>query len=135
MAEATLLGLSMPVMLWVILAVALALIEVFTAGFFCIFFAEGALILGIVAWFFLNDIALQVVAFFAGAIVNLVFLRPVLKKAFKISDKPMQDSNVQALIGKPAVVVDTVEKFSGRVKVLHTGETWSAYLDDASASP
>lgn len=135
MAEATLLGLSMPVMLWLVLAVALALVEIFTAGFFCIFFAEGALISAAVAWFLPNDTSLQVICFFVGAILNLVFLRPVLKKALKISDKPIRDSNVQALIGKPAIVLEPVEKFSGKVKVLHTGEVWSAFLSDESLEP
>jgi membrane protein implicated in regulation of membrane protease activity len=124
----------MPVMLWIALAVVLALVEISTAGFFCIFFAVGALISAIVAWFLPSDVSLQVVCFFVGAIISLIFLRPVLKESLKISDKPMQASNVQALIGKPATVIDTVEKFSGKVKVQHTGEVWSAFLSDESAS-
>ncbi|MEB3287031.1 MAG: NfeD family protein [Vampirovibrionales bacterium] len=123
-------GLDVPqsVLLWVGLAVMLSVLEIFTAGFFCMFFALGALLAACLAWVIPLDYGLQGLVFVIGSLLSLLWIRPFLKKTLNITDKPLQDSNVQALIGQVVLVLEPVEKYSGQVKVIHTGEVWSAYL-------
>lgn len=115
------------VALWVGLAILFGLIELATSGFFFIFFAGGALTAALVAVWVPSPI-IQTGIFLADSITLIVFARPVLRNALKVGDRPAKASNVQALLDKEVLVLETADKYNGKVKVVHTGEVWSAYL-------
>jgi len=117
---------SMPV-IWVGLAIVFGLIELASAGFFFIFLAGGAACAALIA-VLSNSIALQIVVFLAVSILLTIFARPMLRKALNVGDRPLVASNVHALIGTEALVLEDVDKYNGKVKVIHTGEVWTAYL-------
>ncbi len=119
------------VLFWITAGIVLLAIEITTVGFFCLFFAIGAFATASIAYF-VQDISTQVVLFAAISLMTFGFARPILKKALNISEKLKQESNIQALIGKPALVLETVHRHGGRVKVTHTGEVWSAFLHESS---
>ncbi|MBX2860092.1 MAG: NfeD family protein [Vampirovibrio sp.] len=113
---------------WVIAAIVFSVVEIFTAGFFVMFFAIGAAIAAITA-VFTHNIGIQTAVFLVTSLLMVIFARPLVRSTFNISDTLIKDSNVDALIGCEVEVLSPVKKHQGRVKVLHTGESWSACLD------
>ena len=68
-------------------------------------------------------VAIQGVVFGVGAVSSLMFLRPIALRHLK--KKPADHAtNVEALIGAPAVTLSAVTELEGLVKL--SGETWSA---------
>lgn len=122
----------MSIFVWVVVAVILAILEIVTVGFFCLFFALGAACAAISS-IFTDDMNLQMGVFLISSILFLVFGRPMVKKAFQVSDKPVP-TNSDKLVGEEVLVLEKVTRYGGRVKVLHTGEVWSAYVHQAEGS-
>lgn len=68
-------------------------------------------------------VAIQGVVFGVGAIGSLMFLRPIALRHLK--KKPADHAtNVEALIGAPALTLSVITENDGLVKL--SGETWSA---------
>ena len=68
-------------------------------------------------------VAIQGVVFGVGAVSSLMFLRPIALRHLK--KKPADHAtNIEALIGAPAVTLSAVTELEGLVKL--SGETWSA---------
>jgi len=114
---------------WLLLAVALAVGEVFTPGMFFLGpIALAALAAGIVAAAGAGWI-LALIVFGAGSVASLALLRPIARR--HIRQPPEMRTGTAALIGAPAVVVERVDADGGRVKI--GGEVWSARsLDEQS---
>ncbi|WP_303673222.1 NfeD family protein [Vampirovibrio chlorellavorus] len=112
---------------WVALALLLGIIEVFTVGFFVCFFALGALIAAL-ASLFIPGLLGQTLVFVLSSLLMVWWARPVLTKAFKVGNRPAVESNVSALLNTVVLVLEPVDKYTGKVKVTHTGEVWTAYL-------
>jgi membrane protein implicated in regulation of membrane protease activity len=121
---------SMPV-IWVGLAILFGIIELVSPGFFFIFLAGGAAIAALIA-LWSDSIGLQATIFLITSTLLTIFARPILRKTLNIGDRPAVASNVHALIGTEALVLENVDKYSGKVKVIHTGEVWTAYLTQPS---
>ena len=69
-------------------------------------------------------------AFLAASIATLVVIRPVARRHLR---QPVQTRDgVAALIGRSALVTQTVDARDGRVKV--NGETWSARAYDQQST-
>ena len=80
-----------------------------------------------------GPVALQLVAFIVGSAALLGVARPIAKAHL---GKPAQlKSGVDALIGRTALVLETVDATQGRVKI--GGEVWTArsYLEDQVLEP
>jgi membrane protein implicated in regulation of membrane protease activity len=122
--------LPFQLMVWVGIAVVLAIVELFTVGFFIVFFACGALVAAATA-LLTDSIAVQIIVFVVTSGLLVFFARPLIKRSLGVGDRLMKQSNVDALIGQKVLVIDPVTRYQGRVKMLHTGEVWSAYLDNA----
>jgi membrane protein implicated in regulation of membrane protease activity len=122
-------GLSQEMLAWVVIALLLAIIEVFTVGFFFCFFAIGALVTA-VATLFVTGVVPQTVIFVLTSLLLVFMARPLLKKTFNVRSRPTVDSNISALLNTTVFVLEDVDKYKGKVKVTHTGEVWSAYLAD-----
>ena len=68
-------------------------------------------------------VAIQGVVFGVGAVSSLMFLRPIALRHLK--KKPADyATNIEALIGAPALTLSVVTENEGLVKL--SGETWSA---------
>lgn len=113
--------------IWIIIAVALSVVEIFTAGFFVIFFALGALITAGVAFVTL-DFSTQMGVFLVSSTLLVLFGRPFLKKTFNLTEQPLKATNIDKIKGETVLVLEPVTRYAGRVRVLHTGEVWTAYL-------
>ena len=119
--------------LWAVLAVALAVGEIFTPGLFFLGpVALAAVVAGAVALGGLG-IAVQLIVFIVGTVASLAVLRPIARAHIKIP--PLLRTGTAALVGAKATVVQRVDADGGRVRL--GGEEWSAraYLDDQVLEP
>jgi membrane protein implicated in regulation of membrane protease activity len=112
---------------WMIAAGVLAIGEIATLGFFLGPIAIAAVTAAIVALVG-GGLALQWIVFIAVSLASLVVLRPIARRHLRT---PAQlRTGTAALVGRPAVVVERVDRDGGQVKL--AGEVWSAraYDDD-----
>lgn len=116
-------------MVWVVIALVLLGIEVLTLDLVFASFAVGA---GAGALAAALDVPLigQVLVAVVIAFLTLFLLRPAMLRHLH-SDEPSV-TNVDALLGHSAVVLERVDRREGRVKV--GGEVWSARTTDAAVS-
>lgn len=108
---------------WIIVTVVLMIAEVFTAGFFLACFAVGAL-LSAVASYFVAGTVLQVLLFSLGSLLAFWLIRPAMLRHFP-SD-PGVRTNVDALAGRHARVVEEINSISGKGRVAIDGDNWKA---------
>jgi membrane protein implicated in regulation of membrane protease activity len=112
---------------WMIAAGVLAIGEIATLGFFLGPIAIAAVTAAIVALVG-GGLAVQWIVFIVVSLASLVVLRPIARRHLRT---PAQlRTGTAALVGKPAVVVERVDRDGGQVKL--AGEVWSArsYDDD-----
>lgn len=102
--------------MWAVAVVLLAIVEIFTMGFFSLCLAFGALCAAIAAGVGMV-VEWQLVAFAAGAAVAFAFVRPVMVRLFMKKDTLR--TGVDALVGRRARVSEP-----GRVAV--DGDDWRA---------
>ncbi len=117
--------------LWIVLMVALIIIEASTLGLVCIWFAIGALAAAI-SKLLGAELLSQIVVFVAVSAVTLCATKPIVKK---LRGKGKTATNADMVIGKTGIVTEEItnDKFAGKVKV--AGQQWSAVTADGSEIP
>jgi membrane protein implicated in regulation of membrane protease activity len=106
---------------WLILAVLLAVGEVLTMGFFLAPFAVGALVAALVAAAG-GGLVVSGVVFLAVSSAAFLALRPVARRHMKLP--AALRTGTAALVGKTATVVEPVSADAGCVRI--DGEVWTA---------
>ncbi len=114
--------------IWVIVALVFVIVEMFTTGFavMCIsfgcLFGAGASALD---W----DIKWQLLVFAVGTALAFLTVRPLVYKFFYKKGQEIK-TNVDALVGRRAIVTERIEGelHAGRVKV--DGDDWKAVSTD-----
>ena len=121
----------MSVLFWVIMAVALGVLEIVSVTLFPIFFSISALFaLGLYLAGF-PDWA-QWLAFVAGGLVLSGVLRPIAQRS--LNRGPTLKQGFDTLVGRQGVVVTEVDgRATGSVSI--DGDRWSARLVSDSAPP
>ena len=111
---------------WLVLFVALLIVEIITMGLTTIWFAGGALA-AFLAGFIGFGIAVQVIVFLVVSVLLLVLTRPIAVRYF---NQERQKTNAERLIGEKALVLEDIDtlKAVGRVSV--GGQEWSAKTDE-----
>jgi len=112
----------MPIWMWLAASGALLVVEILTVDLlfaslaFAALLAAGANGVGF-------GVVVQGVVFGIGAAGSLLLLRPIALRHLK--KKPADHAtNIEALIGAPAMTLSSVSENTGLVKL--SGETWSA---------
>jgi membrane protein implicated in regulation of membrane protease activity len=115
-------------LLWLLLAVGLAIAEVFTSTFVLIMFAAGALAAAGAAALD-GDLAVQGIVFAAVSAAALFGVRPSIRRHL---DRTGQDTplGLAAIEGAEGLVLEQVDAEHGVIKI--EGETWSARSFDAT---
>jgi len=115
-------------LVWVVVAIALAVGEVLTPGLF--FLGPVALAAGAAALASLLGAGAvgSLIVFIAGSLASLAFLRPIARRHVRMP--AISRTGTDALVGRKALVTRKVDAHGGRVRI--GGEEWSAraYLDD-----
>ena len=107
----------MDAILWLAAVVVLLVIEIATLGLTTIWFAGGALIAGIAAVAGAGRVV-QFVLFLIVSLILLIFTRPI---AMRYLNTNRTRTNAESLIGKEAVVTQTIENLNGRVDAIIDG--------------
>ena len=114
----------MEAVLWIVLAIALAIGEAFTATLLIIFFAAGALAAAGAAALG-APILLQAIVFALVSALSVAAIRPIImrhqRSALESGEMPF---GVEAIEGSPATVIEEVDTDHGLVKI--DGELWTA---------
>lgn len=116
--------------IWLIAAIILVIIELLTAGFGVICFAIGALFSAL-AGYLGAGLLWQLLVFAVTSVLTFVFLRPVLLKVLDRKSKDVK-TNADALIGKVAIVSETVDVAQNTGRVAVDGDDWKAVSADGS---
>ena len=119
----TIFGITLSAaVIWLIIAAVCGIIEAATMGLTTIWFTGGAIMA--MAKF---SLPIQIIVFLIVSILLIYFTRPLAKKRLKIGN---EKTNVDALVGREAMVTGTIEPFgSGQAKV--DGLVWSAIAKDS----
>jgi membrane protein implicated in regulation of membrane protease activity len=114
-------------LVWVVVAVGLAIGEVLTPGLFFLGPVAVAAVLAAVAAAVGAGGVVSVLVFLIGSVLSLAFLRPVARRHVRMP--AISRTGTDALVGRKAVVTRQVDAAGGRVRI--GGEEWSArsYLD------
>jgi len=119
--------------IWAIVAVGLAVGEIFTPGLFFL----GPVALAAVAAAIVAAVgagaAIQLIVFIAGALGSLAFLRPIARAHLHMP--AIVRTGAAALVGAKGTVLQRVDASGGRVRI--GGEEWTArpYMDGEVFEP
>jgi membrane protein implicated in regulation of membrane protease activity len=120
-------------LIWAIVAILLAVGEIFTPGMFFLGpVALAAVAAGIVALAG-PGVAVQLIVFILGSIASVLLLRPIARRHVRMP--AALKTGTAALEGARALVIQRVDVNGGRVRI--GGEEWSAraYLEDQVLEP
>lgn len=119
------------VWIWSVLAAALIIGEIFTAGFFLLPFGIGAAVAAAMAYFGLAN-GWQWAGFLITAVALLLSLR---RFADQVTHDPPERMGADRLIGKRGVVIEEVEPNDGRGRVRIEREEWRADSEGTEVIP
>lgn len=114
---------------WLLAAVGLFILEIFTPGFVLACFGLGALAASIPAMIGLSW-AWQLSAFAIGSLLSLLFLRRIIRRWF--SSKQEVQTGVDALIGRRAYVRYTGAGDESYSEISLDGDVWRVRSHDGS---
>lgn len=107
--------------LWIALAIVLAIVEAMTVGLLTIWFSVGALVASILAYLGVS-FWLQLLVFFMVSLLLLYYTKPLAEKKLRIG---AYKNNIDAMQGKAAMVIDEIPAYgTGQVKL--AGLFWTA---------
>ncbi len=110
------------VVIWLVILIVMAIIEVITLGLTTIWFAGGSLVAAVAA-VFQAPLWLQITLFFAVSLVLLWFTRPIAVRYF---NKDRVRTNIEGMIGQQAVVTSEIDNLEGIGEVKVGGMEWTA---------
>jgi membrane protein implicated in regulation of membrane protease activity len=120
----------MEAVLWIVLAIALAIGEAFMAAFLLIMFAAGALVAAGAAALGAS-VLVQVIVFAVVSGLSMVALRPIiLKHARSALESGDTAFGVEAIEGSHGTVLEEVDGDHGMIKL--DGELWQARSFDGN---
>lgn len=108
--------------IWIIVALVLVIIEIFTSGFAVICLAVGA-VGGSIAAACDCSFKIQLLAFAIASFVALLLVRPLLLRFFPKEEKVK--TNASAMVGRRGVVCNAIEGVEGG-RVVIDGVDWKA---------
>lgn len=112
--------------IWIIVALVLVIVEIFTSGFAVICLAIGA-VGGAIAAACDASLKIQLLAFALASFVALLMVRPLLLRIFPKEEKVKTNAN--AMIGRRGTVCNAIEGVEGG-RVLIDGVDWKARSAD-----
>ena len=116
---------------WLLIAVVLGVIEAVTVSLVSIWFAIGALVAIIPAYFGV-PVWGQILVFLAVSAIAFAFTKRFFKDIVKVKKQP---TNSDSLIGTDGIVTAEINNLEGTGKVYISGLTWSAKAFDGKNIP
>ncbi len=119
--------------IWLIAALILVVVEIFTQGFAVFCLAVGA-VAASVASACSAGLEGQLIWFSAATLAAFVFVRPLLLKAYR-KGRSGRESGVDALKGREAVVSERISAADNTGRVAVDGDDWKAVSVDGTEIP
>lgn len=116
------------IIFWLCTMVILGIMEAATVSLVCIWFAGGALI-ALIAAALGAPLWLQFTLFLVFSAGLLIAIRPIAAKHYR---KDGTATNVNAIIGKTAVVIEPIDNLRGTGRVMIGSVDWTARSDDGT---
>lgn len=108
--------------MWLLIAAAAFIIEILTVQLLTIWFIVGSVVAMVVAQF--TDVMwIQILAFILSSAFTFIMCYPMLKKI--ITQKHVK-TNLDAVVGKTALVVEEINNILGKGRVIESGVYWTA---------
>jgi membrane protein implicated in regulation of membrane protease activity len=117
--------------IWLIAAIVFFIGEVVTDGFCLLWFSVGALV-ALFFTLFTDNIIVLFAIFLAVAMILLISTRKLTENF--LNSRKKVESNVNALIGKKAKIIEEIDQIEGFGKVKVNGEVWKAITEDSSTT-
>ncbi|MBO8445207.1 MAG: NfeD family protein [Bacteroidetes bacterium] len=116
--------------IWVIVALVLVVVEIFTQGFavLCLAFGAGA---AAIAAACSAELTGQLIWFSVVTLISFVLVRPMLLKFFR-KGRAGRESGTAALKGREAVVSERISVADNTGRVAVDGDDWKAVSADGS---
>lgn len=112
---------------WLIAAIVFFIGEVMTEGFCLLWFAVAALV-SLFLSLITDNIIIQSGVFLIVALLLLICTKNLTAKF--MNSRPKAESNIDALIGKKAKVIEDINPIEGTGKVKINGDVWKAYPEN-----
>lgn len=109
--------------IWLIASIVFFIGEIMTEGF-CLFWFSVASLVALFLSLITDNIIIQAGVFFVVAITLLLSTKNLTEKFMR--SRPKVESNIDALIGKKAKVIETLNSIEGSGKVKINGDIWKA---------
>ena len=121
---------SLSFWVWVILAAAFLIAEIFTAGFFMLPFAAGAVVAFVLA---LLDVepAIVLAVFLATSVLVLVVIQRLVRRG----DQRTVPVGANRFVGRRVLVLERVDRVAGTGRVRLDTESWRATTDGDPIEP
>ncbi|NLM12679.1 MAG: NfeD family protein [Epulopiscium sp.] len=110
-------------LIWLILSIGFAIIEITNASFFIIWFSVGS-IGALVVSLLTSNFVIQFLVFLMISVILLIFTHKITKKF--ISSKPSYKTNIDILKNAQGIVIEEINNVKGTGQVKVQGEIWSA---------
>ncbi|MFP4315085.1 MAG: NfeD family protein [Desulfovibrionales bacterium] len=118
-----------PWLIWFLLGIGLAMLELMLPGFVIIFFGLGCVITSVVL--LLVDLSLdqQIMVFLAGSILSLLALRKYMMQVFRGASSDEADAMEAPPVGLKVKVVQPISR-NMPGKISYRGSYWNALADE-----
>lgn len=123
----------MDVLVWAILVIAFVIVEIASVQLVSVWFAAGALVTMILAFFFDIPLIGQIGIFIGTSLLFLAVTMPFIIK--KRKKKGYIPTNSELEIGRTAKVIEEINSDNGTGRVRIGGVDWSAVSADDSVIP
>ena len=114
---------------WLIAAIVFFIGEVMTEGFCLLWFSVASLV-ALFITLFTDNVIIQFGIFLVVSIVLLLSTRKLTENF--LNSRKKVESNVNALIGKKARIIEEIDQIEGAGKVKVNGEIWKAIVENPS---
>ena len=117
--------------IWLVLAILMAIIEAVTVQLVSIWFVAGA-VASCITSLITDNVIIQAIVFVAVTAIALIVTRPIVKR---MKEKAPEPTNSDRCIGKEGVVVTAIDNSSAKGQVRVGSSVWTARSADDSVIP
>ncbi len=118
--------------IWLIFAIVLMVIEIFTPAFLFGLFSIGAVMTSLIAYLFPKFLYLQILIFIVLSFLLVIFVRKIFIKYFGKKKEDELSTNIEAIIGKRYKITEIVNNDENTGAIIINGVRWRVISNDSS---
>jgi membrane protein implicated in regulation of membrane protease activity len=118
-------------LVWLVAGILLIVAEIFTPGFVLACFSLGCFAAAVTAALDFN-LTVQLIVFSATTFIVFLSIRPFAAK-FRTQREQATRTNVERLVGLPAIVLEEISAWQGEAKL--EGEVWTSRSENGEVFP